>query len=267
MRPQTRLYARFRAVQDLFPGNGDAPADPRHKKSKLVIDTMYYRLLPEMKNALRAGKDKMTVPFSRMDLAVLEVLADNDYVKSVEKETAGKKTSSRYSSTPRKRKDVDFKLLEQAKPPFLQRLSEFASGAAGIRPRRPVDAQGIMSAADAKKKKWEENTFSRSGNFTIILFMSRLIKKPIALPEGVTITERGGLLTVKGPKGELSVTVVPGIVVTSRKAALGSTEGKDLANTAMLGTTWALVGNCHRRRDQGICEEARDRRCGLSRRD
>jgi len=37
---------------------------------------MYYKLLPEIKNALRAGKDKMTVPFSRMDLAVLTVLLE-----------------------------------------------------------------------------------------------------------------------------------------------------------------------------------------------
>ena len=33
--------------------------------------------------------------------------------------------------------------------------------------------------------------------------MSRLIKKSIALPAGVTITERGELFMVKGPKGEL----------------------------------------------------------------
>ena len=46
---------------------------------------MYYRLLPEIKNALRAGKEKMTVPFSRMDLAVLAVLAENDYVVSADR--------------------------------------------------------------------------------------------------------------------------------------------------------------------------------------
>ena len=39
---------------------------------------MYYQLLPQMKNAIRARKDKMTVPFSKMDYAVLKALADGN---------------------------------------------------------------------------------------------------------------------------------------------------------------------------------------------
>jgi large subunit ribosomal protein L6 len=73
--------------------------------------------------------------------------------------------------------------------------------------------------------------------------MSRLIKKPIALPEGVTVSVRGDLFMVKGPKGEIAVTVVPGIVVVSKDGGIWIEEGKDLMNTAMLGTTWALVRN------------------------
>ena len=73
--------------------------------------------------------------------------------------------------------------------------------------------------------------------------MSRLIKKPIALPEGVTVTLRGDLCAIKGPKGELEVVVVPGITVTSKEGGVWIEQGKDLANTAMLGTTWALVRN------------------------
>jgi large subunit ribosomal protein L6 len=73
--------------------------------------------------------------------------------------------------------------------------------------------------------------------------MSRLIKKPIALPEGVTVSVRGDLFMVKGPKGEIAVTVVPGIAVASKDGGIWIEEGKDLMNTAMLGTTWALVRN------------------------
>ena len=73
--------------------------------------------------------------------------------------------------------------------------------------------------------------------------MSRLIKKPIAIPEGVTLTERDSVLVVKGPKGELEITIMPGIIVTSKEGGAWVAEGKDLANTAMLGTTWALVRN------------------------
>ena len=34
--------------------------------------------------------------------------------------------------------------------------------------------------------------------------MSRIGKKPIAIPEGVTVTVNGNIVDVKGPKGELT---------------------------------------------------------------
>ena len=39
--------------------------------------------------------------------------------------------------------------------------------------------------------------------------MSRIGKKPVPLPKGVTATVDGKLVKVKGPKGELSVKLVP----------------------------------------------------------
>src|SRR3989338_5550265 len=44
--------------------------------------------------------------------------------------------------------------------------------------------------------------------------MSRLGKKPIALPVGVTATLADGVLTMKGPKGELSRTFTDDIMMT-----------------------------------------------------
>ena len=44
--------------------------------------------------------------------------------------------------------------------------------------------------------------------------MSRLGKKPIALPVGVTATLADGVLTMKGPKGELSRTFTDDITMT-----------------------------------------------------
>lgn len=41
--------------------------------------------------------------------------------------------------------------------------------------------------------------------------MSRIGKRPIAIPNGVTVTERDGGLEVKGPKGTLSAPVPPGV--------------------------------------------------------
>ena len=43
--------------------------------------------------------------------------------------------------------------------------------------------------------------------------MSRIGKKAVAVPSGVTVTLNGSDLTVKGPKGELAMTFVPEVTV------------------------------------------------------
>ena len=43
--------------------------------------------------------------------------------------------------------------------------------------------------------------------------MSRIGKKPVALPKGVTASVEGQTVKVKGPKGELSVKLVPEVAV------------------------------------------------------
>jgi len=50
-----------------------------------------------------------------------------------------------------------------------------------------------------ERTKSEENIYSKFGN------MSRLAKKPIQIPEGVTVERKDGFLNFKGPKGEKSV--------------------------------------------------------------
>ena len=44
--------------------------------------------------------------------------------------------------------------------------------------------------------------------------MSRIGKLPISIPAGVTVTLKENVVTVKGPKGELSQYVDPAINVT-----------------------------------------------------
>ena len=113
---------------------------------------MYYRLLPEIKNALRAGKEKMTVPFSRMDLAVLAVLAENGYIKSAEKEMAGKKNVI-VIRLGGKHKEIDFKLLSK---PSRRSYTDYRSlhrVMQGYGLGVLSTPLGIMSAAGAKKKK------------------------------------------------------------------------------------------------------------------
>lgn len=74
--------------------------------------------------------------------------------------------------------------------------------------------------------------------------MSRVAKKPIELPKGVEAVAAGSVLKVKGPKGELSMTLNPKIEV---KIAAGRAEvsGRSASREArvMLGTTRAIFAN------------------------
>ena len=63
--------------------------------------------------------------------------------------------------------------------------------------------------------------------------MSRLIKKPIKIPAGVTVVPHDAVLNVKGPKGELRVKLAPGVTV--------KVDGQDLNVSA--GTEWSLARN------------------------
>lgn len=114
---------------------------------------MYYRLLPEIKNALRAGKEKMTVPFSRMDFAVLEVLRDNGYIKSIEKEVVGKKSVITIHLDSNKRGDIDIKLLSKPSRRFYSDYRSLHRVRQGYGLGVLSTPSGVMSIADAKKKK------------------------------------------------------------------------------------------------------------------
>ena len=44
--------------------------------------------------------------------------------------------------------------------------------------------------------------------------MSRVAKRPVSVPKGVEISQSGGDLTVKGPKGELNMRLNSEVAVT-----------------------------------------------------
>ena len=74
--------------------------------------------------------------------------------------------------------------------------------------------------------------------------MSRIGKKPVALPSGVTAAIDGQTVKVKGPKGELSVTLVND--VTAELGPDGVTvmpRQLDQRGRAMWGLSRSLVGN------------------------
>jgi large subunit ribosomal protein L6 len=74
--------------------------------------------------------------------------------------------------------------------------------------------------------------------------VSRIGKKPIEIPKGVTITKNGSSIKVKGPKGELERKVHPNISIEIKDNELIVTRPNDTKeNKALHGLTRALIQN------------------------
>jgi large subunit ribosomal protein L6 len=72
--------------------------------------------------------------------------------------------------------------------------------------------------------------------------MSRIGKKPIALPKGVTVKIEGNTVAVQGPKGKLDTIVPAGIKVEQQDGHLVAVREND-SQAALHGLTRALVNN------------------------
>ncbi|MCB1611820.1 MAG: 50S ribosomal protein L6 [Xanthomonadales bacterium] len=72
--------------------------------------------------------------------------------------------------------------------------------------------------------------------------MSRVAKKPISLPKGVEMSMAAGSISVKGPKGTLSIAQPAGVSVNVDGGQVNVSPA-DLANDAMAGTVRALLAN------------------------
>jgi large subunit ribosomal protein L6 len=79
--------------------------------------------------------------------------------------------------------------------------------------------------------------------------MSRIGKKPVVIPAGVTVTVENNTVTVKGPKGELSREFSPAMAINVEGNELTVTRPNDeKASRAIHGTTRALIANM----DEGV---------------
>ncbi len=86
--------------------------------------------------------------------------------------------------------------------------------------------------------------------------MSRIGKQPIPIPSGVDVTIGDGTVLVKGPKGELSTTIVGEVEVARDSDTLLVTRANDeRRNRALHGLTRTLVNNMVVGVSQGFTKE------------
>jgi large subunit ribosomal protein L6 len=72
--------------------------------------------------------------------------------------------------------------------------------------------------------------------------MSRIGKKPIAIPKGVTVKIEGNTVAVQGPKGKLDTALPSGIKVEQRDGNIVAIREND-SQSAVHGLARALVNN------------------------
>jgi large subunit ribosomal protein L6 len=74
--------------------------------------------------------------------------------------------------------------------------------------------------------------------------MSRIGKKPIEIPDGVTVDVGNGIVSVKGPKGELSQAVSPAMRIEQSNGTLTVERPSDRGQHRSLhGLTRSLIAN------------------------
>lgn len=74
--------------------------------------------------------------------------------------------------------------------------------------------------------------------------MSRVGKKPITIPKGVSVTKNQNLVKVKGPKGELQTEVHNNIKVEIKDSEISVSRPNDFKlNKSLHGLTRALIQN------------------------
>ena len=80
--------------------------------------------------------------------------------------------------------------------------------------------------------------------------MSRIGKKPIPVPKGVQVNLRDGLVEVKGPKGQLSQSLPPGVTMALEDGQIVASVGEAREQRKFHGLGRTLVANAV----QGVSE-------------
>src|ERR1700755_1429539 len=74
--------------------------------------------------------------------------------------------------------------------------------------------------------------------------MSRIGKKPVTIPKSVTATVDGQTVTVKGPKGQLSLTLINDVEVKLENGAISVSPRSDTKRArSMWGMSRSMVEN------------------------
>jgi small subunit ribosomal protein S8 len=116
---------------------------------------MYYDLLAKLKNATMAKKEKIIVPFSKMDEAVLKALVESGYIKSADVEIIGEKSVIvvRLAYKNKTATINDFKIVSKPSRRFYFNYQSLRPVKQGYGVSILSTSKGVMTNKEAKKNK------------------------------------------------------------------------------------------------------------------
>ena len=159
--------------------------------------------LTRLRNAIGAKHRVVEVPASNLKKEITKILFEKGYIlnyKFVEDGPQGTiKVALKYDSV---NKVNAIKKLERISSPGMRKYTGYKDMP------RVINGLGIAIISTSKG----------------VIRMSRIGKLPISIPAGVTITLKDNVVTVKGPKGEMSQYVNPAINVTIEDGHVTLTE-------------------------------------------
>jgi small subunit ribosomal protein S8 len=122
---------------------------------KQAGNTMHYNILSEIKNAVRAQKEKISFPFTKMDFAILKTLVEGGYIKSADKETIGRKNVIIVRLAYKGKESVvnDFKIMSKPSRHFYSDYRSLPTVKSGHGLSVLSTSKGIMTGSQAKKAK------------------------------------------------------------------------------------------------------------------
>jgi hypothetical protein len=159
--------------------------------------------------------------------------------------------------------DIRFAALLSGRAPITE-FRSFCSGIAArhivVHPAARIEVLG--GTGNAEKKSGQNSRFVPKVGVT----MSRIGRAPITLPKGVSFEQIDGVVSVKGPKGNLTVPLHPEISVAQEDGNLVVSRPSDSTRHKSLhGLTRCAVEQRGRRRRRRLHQSAGTARRWLSR--
>ncbi len=175
-------------------------------------------MLTRIRNACSAGHRRVDMPVSKLKTEVARLLRDNHYI-------------------------ADYKILDDGAHGVLRLYLKYHNELPVIRELRRVSTPGLRRYV--KCRELPRQPRRRAARRRLVGgAMSRIGKKPVTVPQGVTLDLKGSEVAVKGPKGELRRQLHPEMQLALANGIFTVTRpSEEQKHKALHGLTRTLVQN------------------------